>query len=307
MLVALAVAIAACDTLAAADASHCFPQLRKGDQLWLVSCRGLECGPAEALAGRMHYWRYDAMEGWTRADLNALTAGDDASTITLAFVHGNRIGSSEAFSKGWSAYWAVVRGAETPVRFIIFSWPSEAIRGPIVDARTKAWRTNICGYYLAWLVDRLRPDVPLSLLGHSFGSRIVTGSLHLLGGGSINGQALADRVHAERQPANVTLLAAALDNDWLLPGHYHGRAMSQVAHLLLINNSCDRLLMRYHFLYGRRACQQALGYTGLPRWGFSDDVWRRVDQFDACCIVGRDHWFHLYITPAASSRGCGTS
>ncbi len=247
----------------------------------------------------MYYWRYDAEQSWTRANLAELTASDSDAIVTLIFVHGNRIDSSEAFSKGWSAYWAVARGAERPLRFIIFSWPSEAIRGPLVDARTKAWRTNICGYYLAWLIDRLPTNVPLSLLGHSFGARIVTGSMHLLGGGSINGQKLADRVQPQRQPANVTLLAAALDNDWLLPGHTHGLALSQINHLLLINNSCDRLLMRYHRLYGRRACQQALGYTGLPRWGLSDDVWRRIDQFDACCIVGRDHWFHLYISASS--------
>ena len=64
----------------------------------------------------------------------------------------------------------------------------------------------------------------------------------------------------------------------------------------MINNSCDALLMRYRFLYGRRACQQALGYTGMGRWGLSDDVWRRIEQIDACCFVGREHWFHLYIS-----------
>ena len=86
------------------------------------------------------------------------------------------------------------------------------------------------------------------LLAHSFRPRIVTGALHLLGGGAIDGQKLEPRVHAERQPSQVALMVAALDNDWLLSGHYHGQAMSQVSAMLLENNGCDMLLKRYSVL-----------------------------------------------------------
>ena len=166
-LAALALGMLACDTLAAGTVG-CAAAIRTGDELWLVSCRGLECGPAAAQAPRMHYWRYDAQTSWTSSKLSELTTGDDGAMVTVLFAHGNRIDSSEAFTKGWSAYWSIARGAERPVRFVIFSWPSETIRGPIVDARVKAWRTNICGYYMAWLVDKLQPAAPLSLMGHSY-------------------------------------------------------------------------------------------------------------------------------------------
>jgi hypothetical protein len=93
----------------------------------------------------------------------------------------------------------------------------------------------------------------------------------------------------------VVLLAAALDNTWLMPGSYHGRAMSQVERLLLVNNSSDALLKRYHRLYGRRAPQEALGYTGLSSWCVERGQWRKVSQVDACSLLGREHTFVNYL------------
>jgi hypothetical protein len=279
----------------AAPPAACTPILRPQDSVWLVDCRGLDCSARAVEADRMRYWRYDREKSWSGSSLDELLATDDVQSATIIFAHGNRIEPDEAFTKGWHAYRAVARGADDrAIRFVIWSWPSERVPGLINDGRTKAWRTNPAGYYMAWLVDRISPEAPISLWGHSFGARIVTGALHLLGGGSLDQYKLAKRDHATRQPLDVVLMAAALDNDWLLPGHYHGRALSQVDAMLLVNNSCDALLKRYHRLYGRRACQEALGYTGMGNWGLSTDDWNKIRQLDACSSVGRAHWFHLY-------------
>jgi hypothetical protein len=290
----------------AADAGQqpaaCCSPLRGQDQLWLVSDRGLGCN-VECEAERLQYWRYDCQRSWTRASLAELLAAEDPLMTTTVFLHGNRIPECEAYTKGWTAYRSLVRCAdERPVRFIIWSWPSAPIRGPIEDARVKAARTNVTGYYLAWFLDRLSPQAPVSLWAHSFGARAVTGALHLLGGGELCGRVLAEPVHPDRQPAQVVLLAAALDNDWLLPGHFHGQALSQTADLLLVNNSGDALLKRYRFLYHRRSWQQALGYTGMNSRSLGEDA-IKVQQVDAFCAVGKQHIFALYIgSPGLMSR-----
>ncbi len=161
-----------------------------------------------------------------RSDLAELVATDDPDVISVVFLHGNRIPSCEAFTKGWSAYRQLVRCAdERPVRFVIWSWPSEKVGGPVEDARVKAARTNTHGYYLAWFVDQLNPAVPVALWGHSFGARIATGALHLLGDGTLAGRTLADRVSNSPRTMRAALLAAAVDRDWLLPGHCHGQAI----------------------------------------------------------------------------------
>ena len=276
----------------AASSKPCCP--RPQDQVWLVSNRGLGCN-VEQQVPNLKYWRYDCERSWVRSSLAELLAADD-SGVTTVFVHGNRIGCDEAFTKGWGAYRTLVRCAdERPVRFIIWSWPSEPIRGPVQDAREKACRTNPSGYYLGWFLDRLNPETPVSLMAHSFGARVVTGALHVLGGGQIDGHRLDERNHPVRQAMPVVLLVAALDNDWLMPGRFHGQAMSQVSSMLLVNNSCDILLKRYHRIYGRRCSQQALGYTGLASWAATAADWTKVSQLNAASIVGRRHAFAGYI------------
>jgi hypothetical protein len=281
--------------VAAAETASCCPQPRALDQLWLVSHRGLGCN-AEQQVEHLKYWRYDREKRWVRSDLAELQDADDGTLITTIFAHGNRIDSCEAFTEGWRVYRTLARCAgERPVRFIIWSWPSEKTCGPIEDARIKARRTDPSAYYLAWFVDQLKPQEPLSLWGHSFGARIVTGALHLLGGGKLAGRRLPERTHEKRDPIRAVLIAAALDSDWLLAGHAHGRAMSQVDHMLLVNNGCDALLMRYHLLDHRRSCREALGYTGLSPGWMDSDTSSKVEQIDACCQVGRRHTLVGYL------------
>jgi hypothetical protein len=184
---------------------------------------------------------------------------------------------------------------ERPLRFIIWSWPSDAIRGPVQDARVKADRTVPAAYYLAWFVDKLNPEAPLGLWGHSFGARIITGALHVLGGGHLHGTPSLIRTNEPRAQANVVLAAAAVDNDWLLAGHAHSLALSQVDRLLLLNNRCDPVLKRYHRLYHRRACQLALGYAGLPAGLLDVDARSKVQQVDVCCQIGHEHALAGYL------------
>lgn len=261
--------------------------------MWLVSSRGSGCNVEQQAPG-MACWRFDPEARWVRASVAELFAADDGHLVTTIFVHGNRMAHSDAFARGSEAYRAMLRCAdERPVRFIIWSWPSAQIRGPIKDARVKAQRTNLAGCYLAWFLNRLSPETTVSLWGHSFGARVVTGALHILGGGTLGSYRIAVR-EEPRVPANVVLITAALDNHWLAPGHFHGRALSQVGSLLLVNNGCDRLLKRYHWLYHRRACAQALGYTGMPRC-WMGQCGCHLEQVNACCIVGPEHTLDGYL------------
>lgn len=281
--------------LATSMAVGCGRQPREHDQVWLVSDRGAGCD-LSADGVRLQYWRHQCGQGWVRSDLDSLLASEDSQMVTTVFVHGNRIPACEAFTKGWSAYRTLTRCAdERPVRFIIWSWASDAVGGPVNDARVKACRTNPSGYHLAWFLDRLDGQTAVSLWGHSFGARIVTGAMHLLGGGELCGYRLSERLHQNRTPMQAVLLVAAIDNHWLLPGHFHGQAISQASEMLWINNSCDALLKRYHVIYGRRCMVQAAGYSGVVTHGLADEDRAKIRQLDACCQVGRRHLFAGYL------------
>ncbi len=284
----------------ASAATPCVALPRAQDELWLVSSRGLGSCDLEANVEQLKYWHYVRGQAWVRSDLAELVATDDPDVITVVFLHGNRIPSCEAFTKGWSAYRQLIRCAdERPVRFVIWSWPSDKAGGPVEDARIKAARTNTHGYYLAWFIDQLNPDVPVGIWGHSFGARIATGALHLLGDGTLACRQLVARVSNSPRRMRAALLAAAVDCDWLLPGHCHGQALTQLDDLLLVNNCCDRLLQRYSIIYGRRSCREALGYNGLGIRRLSADDAMKVSQMNACCYVGKQHQFDNYLNSAA--------
>jgi hypothetical protein len=282
----------------------CLPQPRPQDEIWLVSSRGFCSCDVEQNAEQLAYWQFDRERSWMPASAVDFFATDDAGTVTVVFLHGNRIPSGEAFTKGWIAYRRLVRCAdERPVRFVIWSWPSDKVCGPVQDARIKAARSDAHGYYLAGFITQIRPDVPVGLWGHSFGARIATGALHLLGGGTLVGHRLEAAAGRPHRPMHAALVVAALDDEWLLPGHRQGHALSQVDAMLLVNNSCDRLLKRYHKLYGRRCCQEALGYVGLAECCLSPGDAEKVQQVDACCYAGKQHLFANYIdSPALMSQ-----
>jgi len=183
---------------------------------------------------------------------------------------------------------------ELPLRFVIWSWPADRIRGPLRDVRTKAARTPLASYCLAWQLAQFDPQAPVGLMGFSFGARVITGSLHLLAGGRLGRLALPPTEPQARPPVRAVLMTAALDANWLVPGHRHGRALTAVDRLLLVNNSCDRAMKWYPLL---DRCRRP---TPLGRWGLCCP-WRlgpaaaRIHQVDASCQLGPSHDFRSYL------------
>src|SRR5690606_32297914 len=146
---------------------------------------------------------------------------------TVVYIHGNRVENGEDKPHGlWFHRSLAARTpSDGPMRFVIWSWPSSQIRGVVNDYQVKAARTKQVGWQLAWAVDRLPPETPLALVGYSYGARVVTGTLHLLAGGSLGELSLPERAHWSRPPIRAALIAAAVDAQWIRPGGYHGRAL----------------------------------------------------------------------------------
>ncbi|MGC4002549.1 MAG: hypothetical protein QM811_05150 [Pirellulales bacterium] len=151
------------------------------------------------------------------------------------------------------------------------------------DVRVKAVRTSSESVYLAWLISQLPAQTPVTILGHSFGARIGTGALHLLGGGRLNNYALPVST-TPRTPARAIFTAAALHNNWLLPHAQHGCALDAVSSAVFLNNSCDPALKHYRLVDCTKP--NAAGYRGALV-----DAGRRhkVRQLDACPCNGKTH------------------
>jgi hypothetical protein len=281
--------------------------IRTQDEILLVDVRSLGgCCTPELLAERVRIQSYAMTDDsgrrrWQRSDVEAIRAADP-SIATMIFAHGNRVSPGDACREGLAVYRRIVRQSTsaTPIRFVIFSWPSSQISGPLKDVRAKAARTQPAGLQLAWLVDQMPADTPVSLFGFSFGARIVTGALHVLGGGTLNGRTLTERLSPDRAPVHAVLLVAALHADWLAPGHYHGRAMSQVDQMLLLNSRQDRAMQHYHFVtkHGR---PQALGLCGPNR--IDADGASKITERDLGRYVGSEHNLFCYVSaPGVTSQ-----
>jgi hypothetical protein len=282
-------------TVAQWCSAECAP--RPQDTIWMIDTRGAGCPDfATGKELRLKYSRYDRGR-WVSVTKEDFLASDDPSVATSMLLHGNQIDVDAAADMGLSMYHEIVAGAKdnSPLRFVIFTWPSERISGGLLnDVRTKAARSDTVGYQLAWLLDQMNPDLKITLIGYSFGARSIGVALELLAGGRVNGHAMAARVHTQRAPFTVVFMAAALDDDWFEPGHRLGQAMSQMDRLLLVNNSCDRVLKRYRWLYCG-GCAAAMGYVGLDTSALPSHEAAKVRQYDACCDVGKQHDWTLYV------------
>jgi hypothetical protein len=294
----LAVGAPACAATAAPCTTGCVPfGVRPQDAVWVISTRHLGCGHAFS----PQVWKFEAGR-WQPSSLAAFYASDSPEQVTSVYLHGNRIDHGQAFADGLQFYFQLVGKypSERPTRFVIWSWPSSQIKGVLKDVRSKAARTDIEGYFLAQFMSGMRSDVQVGLLGYSFGARIITGGLHLLGGGQLCGRVVPG---GNRQATTVVLWAAALHNHWLLPGHYHGCALPMAQHWLIYVNGCDPVLMRYHMLE-KCGDPAALGYTGLAGLNSLPPHLRsRFEQLQVSHIIGKTHDVRPYVySPVVSGR-----
>lgn len=277
------------------------------DRILLLSTRGLgtRCDAA-AMADGMHSERRDESGQWHPLTWSETLAEFADPLPTVIYVHGNRVASGVDKSHGLEFYrWLAARkSAATPMRYVIWSWPSTQIRGRLKDYEVKAARCRPCGWQLAWAIDQLPPDVPLTLVGYSYGARLATGTLHILGGGRLGDLELTERAHPNRPPINVALVAAAVDAAWLRPGGYHGKAISQCASLVLVNNQLDPA-MRFYPLSPIGWHRDALGYAGVPGRASLGDLAARIHSVDMTEAVGRHHSLDVYLANSSLGRALG--
>jgi hypothetical protein len=276
----------------------CVPfRVREQDAVWAISTRHLGC----CHAFTPYVWKFVGGQ-WYPSSLQAFYAEDSADVVTSVYVHGNRIDSAQALSDGLQIYFQLVGRYDhlRPTRFVIWSWPSSQIHGPLRDVRAKAQRTDIDGYFFAQWMSGMQSDVQVGLLGYSYGARIITGALHLLGGGQLCGRTVPG---GNRQPTQVVLWAAALHNYWLLPGQYHGCALPMANRWAIYINGCDPVLQRYRML-DKWSRPEALGYTGMVGMNqLPPEIWSRIEHWQVSHVVGRVHDMRRYLyAPGIAGR-----
>ncbi len=299
-LLALAAVASLSVALASAPATALAATSRSADEILEVNVRPASCATnATTLAARIDVNEYAltgevGSRGWVDSTLPRLTDPVSPDMVTIFFIHGNKVDPCMARDRGLRVYRSLMRCScdDRPVRFVIFSWPATEVNGFLHDFRVKAARTRPVGWQLAWVLNQMPPDAKISLLGYSYGARIAGGALHLLRGGQLNGLTLSDPPAQPHVPMRVAFLAAATHAHWYGPNCYHGMAMEEIEHLILLNNEIDPAMRLYKWVE-KNSSPQAMGLCGPAR--LSSDARRRVECYDCSDCVGRSHDLFKYL------------
>lgn len=216
--------------------------------------------------------------------------GDEPYAETWIFVHGNQVPAKTAIERGLRVYrsvrpYAPVQG---PIRFIIWSWPSDKEKCCIVDARVKARRTDAEAFYLGSYLAKAASESHIKLIAYSFGARIAAGGLHLAAGGVLCGRYLPER-ETPVAPIPVILIAGAVESDGFQPGGRFQLGLQHVDRMLLLNNSSDAPLRFFWVINNRRP--KSLGSVGI-KCNPGDTA---IVQYDWSKAIGKNHSIWQYL------------
>jgi hypothetical protein len=214
---------------------------------------------------------------------------------TVLFIHGNRWDADRAAAEGLAfcgQLKCLAPGAK--FRFAIWSWPADRItRRNRPDLIAKDARSQDEAMCLARLLDRIHPDVPVSLVGYSYGAQSIVGALTLLAGDCYAGFTLERRGPARRAPLAAVLVAGAIESDALASSDPARSPLSQVDRILVTRNRRDSNLRFYPLLYGHRG-PQAIGFIGPSCLDPGDPDSRKVEVVDVTCYAGKRHDWDRY-------------
>lgn len=243
--------------------------------------------------------RYDECQGMSGSSYQEMLAGLEPGVPVCIVIHGSFVDTPSACRESGHV-WRWVKSASRGHRMqmIYFSWPSFRRITPLVqiDANILGRRAARNGYYLAELIHHLPPTCPVCLIGHSHGTRVVSGGLHLLAGGAIQG-ICHPYARVNGRPIRTVFSASAIDHNWLNPGNRYGRALCSTQCLLNMVNCSDPALQVYA-LRMPLISKRALGLTGLSSIDRNHLGYRasQVLDYDVSRAVGRNHLWPYYFT-----------
>ena len=177
--------------------------IRPCDQVWLISSRNipdfsLDTCDLNAIRLLDGNWQNSSVETFT------IEHQSNQDLQSVVYIHGNMTDFNWSIIRGLKVYENMIGNHKDtpPVRFVIWSWPSERHTVPIRDALLKSRKAVCVGYTLRSFLDSLQGPPP-ALIGYSFGGQVVM-------------SALQSPYHNDgKQRFHVTFIAPAFDRDFV--------------------------------------------------------------------------------------------
>jgi hypothetical protein len=279
--------------------------------VWCVSTRRLPATCSVPLAPNLAVERFANEESrrrgcWQRASLASLL-GEEPGRPLVFFIHGNRYDAAAAKQQGLllARHCAAVCAGRTPVRTVIFSWPSEQQGILLKDGRAKYERAFSEGRYMAWLLGQIEPSRPVGIVAYSYGALITLEGLKDLMAAERSGRTDLQPWLARPAQTNLVFIAPAVRCDALAPRGPYRETLECIDSVSLIINSSDDAL-RFFPLLDRRIGADALGYVGMPRRWLPGHV--AFSSVDGANVIGKNHGLPLYLaSPSLTKRLCSAA
>lgn len=240
--------------------------------------------------------RYDEYVGYRHTGMDELTQSLIPGVPVCIVVHGSFMDSASVHPESRETWrWLNAGSCGLPVQMIYFSWPSDRSLSALasIDVAILGSRASRNGFYLANLIQSVPPECPVCLVGHSHGTRVISSSLHLLGGGVVEGHRHSNP-GCQGKRIRAVFTAAAIDHDWLNPGERFERALCCVECLINLKNPDDPALMIYPLR--RIGSGRALGCAGFTSKDRQElGSWNtRVKDWDVSDSIGAGHLWPNY-------------
>lgn len=223
---------------------------------------------------------------------------------TCIFVHGSFVGIDHALDEArYTYHWLQKGKPQCPLNVICLVWPSDDIDAllPAVSVVHNGLLADHNGIYLSHLIDCLPAESPLTLIGHSHGTRVISSCLHFRGGGDVLGCKRTGPPCSCRSIVGI-YAAAAINHEWLVPGDKFGQALTQVDCILNLINRKDIALTVYPLVsprYGRALSQTGTTFIDRRRLGPYN---QKMHEMDLTFAVGIRHSWSLYYSNLEISR-----
>ena len=234
---------------------------------------------------------------WLRSDVEEAMPSGGTGLLTIVYVHGNFMERSNALERVRIVDRYLRAQTDRPYRILMLSWPSQRETKPLHDVLLNAESAECQSLYFAWMLQRLRNEPQVSLLGFSFGARAVTGGLHLDAGGVIPGYACSPKPNiGVSLNYRLGLVAPAIDRNWIGRNGRHQLALTHVESMVNLYNSRDPILRRFRFM-DRSSRPIAAGFAGFAGFaGLTDPRATtpltgqpRIRQYDCGSVIGTTH------------------
>jgi esterase/lipase superfamily enzyme len=178
-------------------------------------------------------------------------------------------------------------------RFLFWSWDSEkescGIKSDTINAGKKADSES---KYLTDFLKQLKPESKVSLIGFSYGTRLISSALQQLATEQITSNKISgeNNVTGTTKKFRVVFLSAAIDQDQFGQNKKYGNLLSITDKLLVNINTADPALFLYPLLKGIGS-PRAVGRNGICTSEIQKEHVSKIKFINVRPEIGIDHTF----------------